>query len=180
MFQFGGEKSGHLSTMFALRHPAEYFKMLVATYIEDADRLFFGMFGAEMGWIEAVIPKLIVAMLLILILVYVWFDEEKIRMNKKHAVVLLATIILQLIIIPAMLLSWTDCESRLINGLQGRYFFPLAPLGFILVSLIGTKTGIGKKEDSIRRIKIQKCSLYIFGFLICTCLYYMMRRYLTR
>lgn len=136
LFQFGEAGSGKLTASFALAHPMQYLDMLMTTYIENADAIFMGVGGTRLGWMEAVIPDLVIACLLFAVIVFASAKKNKEQFDFTPRVRRVILIVLAVIVLfmPAMLLSWTTPGSEIIMGLQGRYYLPVLPLFLLLAA----------------------------------------------
>ena len=90
------------------------------------------------------------------------------------------SVVLAVLITPAMLLSSTKVDARNITGMQGRYFTPFIPLVMILI----TKFKIHRKAlaaaDERVLNKIRRRLLTGVAAFLCIFVYLMVDRYLKR
>ncbi|MCQ2520937.1 MAG: DUF2142 domain-containing protein [Lachnospiraceae bacterium] len=170
LFQLGGQDTSCYSAVFALQHPFSYVRMLLMTYLRKTDMIFWSGLGDHIGWWEDNIPHIYLGMMAIL-----WFILIR-RQNDTEIcagilrICSLISVILVLVISPAMLLSYTSSTASLIEGLQGRYYIPMIVPLLLLLQYKKTN-GYGREKTSI---------FYGLSFLYVICIYYMMGFYLGR
>ena len=180
-FQMGHEGGDLLSASYAWKSPLGYLKMCIVTYLEQADILSYEMIGSKLGWhIESTIPAYILAGLVIMILLYSVFEEDKLELDRKFRYLAGIVIALLMFAMPAMLLKDTHAGAATIYGIQGRYYLPVLVIAFLAATkfmLHGHKFYFDRNSEAIL-IK-NKC-LYLFCVISCLAVYYLMRLYLRR
>lgn len=181
-FQLGYDSSELLKADYALKAPLGYIKMCIVTYVEQANTLLYEMVGSNLGWhVETTIPAYILSGLVIMIVLYSIFEEDKLKLDKKFKVVFWSIISLIMFVMPAMLLKDTSKYSATIGGLQGRYYLPILVLAFMLTTKFTfhiQNLYFGTTND--KQISIKNKCLYMFCVISCLSVYYMMRLYLRR
>lgn len=178
LFQFGGEGTGNLSFSYALWHPFKYLQLLLAAFIQYADHLTLNVGGTMLSWLERTIPAVFIIGLLLLIAVQALFENDRLQFEERDKRVFLTVILLVLLLMPAMLLSWTPIGSQRIEGLQGRYYLPILPLIYFVL----TKFRLYRRTDHSKSADTQigrTCMRWFCG-ISCICVYYLLRLYLTR
>lgn len=85
------------------------------------------------------------------------------------------SVIIGLISTPAMLLSATNAGSHRVEGLQGRYFLPLVPIFYYVVTKFSLHT-----PDKSNYEQIQRKGMICLSGLSCISVYYILAIYLTR
>lgn len=177
-FQLGYEGTEKMTASFAYKHPFGYFKMLTATYLNDLNELSLSMVGTRLGWLELVVPSLLVLMMAAAICIYALVEKDDISLNKRGRCLCILTVCLTLVFTPMMLLSWTNKGSTTIAGLQGRYYLPI----LILLLLPATKGSVfyGCLVDEQKQLAVKKKSILLFVALSMIVIYYLLRTYLVR
>ena len=117
-----------------LNNPLNFFALIfdtfilkIATYIKE--------FIGTLGWLDTELPKLyIFSYAFVLLFVAMASKKKDIVISYKQKMVILITLILNVIFLYALMyLSWTSVGGNIIEGIQGRYFIPIAPLVFLLL-----------------------------------------------
>lgn len=178
LFQFGGE-ADKLSSSYAFAHPLEYLHMCTETYICSVDGLTINMGGTALAWLEPVIPNAVIVGLMLMIGVSSIYEKDEVRLVQREKWVFWLVVILEIILTPVMLLSWTSVGSNVIEGLQGRYYLPVLPL----IIMILTKFKLHDGAENIaaeHALQIKGSCFRGYALLSCLAVYYMMKLYLTR
>ena len=177
MFQFGGEV-GKMSASDAFTHPLTFIKMLFNSYTHYSGKYLTGLLGSELSWSEYVLPGFLVIIMFIPLLLVAMIENDAYRLNKKHKVIFLISICLELVFMPMMLLSYTDINSATIEGVQGRYFLPILPL--VVLMFTNHKFVKISKMDSNRKIIICQAAYWLHVILSITSVMWMIRVYICR
>ncbi len=173
LFQFGVEGDGNLTASFALSNPVDYLRMAVRSYIVSGHSYVEQILGADLSWVEPVVPGVIVFAIAGITLIGAWSMGDELALNKKDKVILALPIVISLLSTPAMLLSYTKIGSYMVLGIQGRYYSSILPLVFILIA--GYFGSLANKKANTE-MKVFK----IYASLMAVTVYYMMRLYLLR
>lgn len=178
LFQFGEAGTGRLTASYALLHPLRYLNMLFGAFLVNADSLTLNMAGTRLSWLEATIPAVCIAGLLGTAAVWAVFEKDQFRFYGRDKKIFMAVILLEFLLTPAMLLSWTPAGSKWIIGLQGRYFLPVLPL----IYFIFAKFRLARSVDCTKQeeAEISRSCMRWICVLSCACVYYMLCTYLTR
>ena len=179
LFQLDGGE-GMLSTKFAFTNPLSFLVMAAYEYVWNMEVLFMGVTGGMLSWGDFVIPDVLVAALVVIMLAYLVFEKDDFRFTRRKKIFIVLSVVLAVIITPAMLLSHTAADSRNIIGMQGRYFTPFVPLIMILI----TKYKIHGKALSVTdervQLKIRRRLLTSVAVMLCVFVYLMLNTYLKR
>lgn len=178
LFQFGGA-ADKLSSSYAFAHPLEYLHMCAETYINSVDALTINMGGTALAWLEPVIPNAVVVGLMLIIGVSSIYEKDDIRLGQREKWVFGLVVILEIILTPVMLLSWTSVGSNVIEGLQGRYYLPVLPLIIMLLTKFKLHDG-AENIAAEHALQIKSSCFRVFALLSCLAVYYMLKLYLTR
>ena len=137
-----------------LQDPLAFLHALSAT-IADQWRHYRDSFIGKLGWLDVVLPPW-------LILTYVWLlpfvavflkQEQNPRLSARQLAVLLGVFGLNLLqIFTMMYLSWSAVGADRIEGVQGRYFIPLAPLLLIVLSRFPILPALEIKRKTARLV----------------------------
>ena len=167
-----------MTASYALFHPLRYLNMLLGAFLVNADSLTLNMAGTRLSWLEYTIPAVCIAGLLGVTAVWAVFERDQLRFNGRDKRIFLAVILLEFLLTPAMLLSWTPAGSKWIIGLQGRYFLPVLPL----IYFIFAKFRLARSVDCTKQeeAEISRSCMRWICVLSCACVYYMLCTYLTR
>jgi uncharacterized membrane protein len=130
-FQVGVSPGEQLS--FLLRHPAGYLSTLGHTVMLNGG-YYVESFSGRLGHFSLSLPLWIALLHAgVLALVAVLDNTRSVVMMGIEKVLLAVVFLLSsLWVFTSQYLSWTRVGSPLIEGVQGRYFIPLAPLFFLL------------------------------------------------
>ena len=179
LYQFGSEGSDKLSTMWGITHPLEYINMFITSYLDYADKLIGNMGGTILSWEEFTIDNVVILALMITTLIAAVFEKDELVLNKRDKIVFILVILISVAFTPLMLLSWTDAGSPRVEGLQGRYYLPVLPLIVLLMSKYGFKKAALEADNKNSLAVLNTCQK-VFAVISVLCVYFMMRRYLTR
>ena len=147
-----------------VKHPFDFFKVLVATAQEDRLTEFYkNSFIGILGWLDASFEmffyRLSVIGLGVTALLSLSFNDIKKDKLVRTALIVIATISILLIFF-ALLVTWTPHPASVVNGVQGRYFIvPAILLGY---SLNGYQNVLMKNKSVISILWI-----ILYGFLVC-------------
>ena len=136
------------SISFLLNHPRYIPRIIFGTLFVYGPYYLLTFVGHLLGWLE----------LEILALFTVFSDTKKITSNKR-SISIIASLISIVFIFAGLLLAWTPINTVLVQGVQGRYFIPVAlPL---LLGLGGIKT---KKLNLSWLYLVQNCLVILMTF----------------
>jgi len=179
LFQFGVEGNGNMSASFAYLQPVKYLRMLILTYIEEADYYFSEGGLASLCWLEQTFPTILIAGIVVSGIIATSFEKDEVKLPYSTKIPLVIPIILLVLTMPMMLLSWTPLGSKIIEGVQGRYFFPIMVPTVLLMTKYTLVQQIERVSDNSRK-EIQLSCLRCIACLCAISIYYLLRLYLTR
>ena len=185
VYQFGTETADMLTTGYAMAHPMEYLKLALHTYGVNWKFYFLSMTGSYLGYLEYINSSdlMYIAVALILAVECCYrtehFREDSYGRLKLSALIAVALpVIIALLATPAMLLKDTAVGADVIAGIQGRYFLPVFPLVFILISYAWP---LGKRREwKIKDIPLSQILLLGFGALDAYFVFHTMQVFLSR
>ena len=143
------------SLSYILQNPTVLFDVLNNTFADKTEFYLQSMLGQHLGWIQVELSNLIV-MAFIVILLLSGFrargENQYVTTGNKWMIFFLCGASTMLVLL-GMLMSWTPITYVSVEGVQGRYFFPvLLPL---LMLLRNSKILFEKNED--RAIMFSGC-----------------------
>ena len=179
LFQLDGGE-GMLSTSFAFTNPLSFLVMAAYEYVWNMEVLFMGVTGGMLSWGDFVIADVLVAALVIIMLAFLVFEKDDFRFTRRKKWLVALSVVLALIVTPAMLLSHTTVDSRNIIGMQGRYFTPFVPLIMILITKYKIHVKVHAVTEERVQVKIRRRLLTAVSVMFCVFVYLMLNVYLKR
>jgi len=118
---------------YVLQNPGRYISVLWNTVVRDGTWLISSFVG-KLGHYDHYLPDWLVAVqVLMLFAVALTDSSEKLFMSFRDKIILSAVFLLSsLWVFTSQYLVWTPVGAAVIEGVQGRYFIPFAPLFFLL------------------------------------------------
>ena len=105
------------------------------------------------------------------------YENDQHALEERHKRTFLISIIISMASTPAMLLSFTNEGSRLVEGLQGRYYIPIIPLAVLLVTKGRFKQAWSSNSTSTA---ISGVIVKVYCLISLVAVYYLLRQYLLR
>jgi len=131
---------------FILSHPVAFFQAFFNS-ISQYRIWYLVSFVGYFGWLDTPLPDyLVYIQLFTMFLVSVFYKPEIIKPTitvKQRLISLITFLMISISTFILMYISWTPVGKDLIEGVQGRYFIPIAPLFFLL--FYNTRIKINKK-----------------------------------
>lgn len=177
LYQFGEENTGKMVALYSLMHPISYLNMSVTSYVTYLDKLFLGAGGTKLGWLEDNLPTSVIGLLYMVMLLLSLYENDQHALEERHKRTFLISIIISMASTPAMLLSFTNEGSRLVEGLQGRYYIPIIPLAVLLVTKGRFKQAWSSNSTSTA---ISGVIVKVYCLISLVAVYYLLRQYLLR
>ena len=174
-FQFGTDGNSRMTAGYALHEPLHYLDMALNSYSTYFDLLTINTAGTHLAWLEWTLPLAAVSLFMLIGGIQAIFEKDDMELRKSYKWIGIAVIFIGLLSIPAMLLSWTEAGSRRVEGMQGRYFLPLVPVFYFLI----TKYSLQVKAQG-NYVWILRKGIIWMTALSCVFVYYLMTLYLTR
>jgi uncharacterized membrane protein len=118
---------------FIAGHPFTFLKIAVSDYVAQSGYYFTTFFG-QLVWLDLYVPTTLTILIFIVLTALALTDRDsKISISKLDKTIFLAIVTGTLLLISALLyMSWSPIRGDKIEGIQGRYFIPVAPLFFLL------------------------------------------------
>lgn len=112
----------------ALAHPLSFLQIVVTDYVVHAPRYLLQLIG-KLGWLDTKLPSAFLAAYIAVLLALVLLDTSPtIEVRPWQRWTVAALLLTTLVLISASQYAvWTAYGASYIEGLQGRYFIPLAP-----------------------------------------------------
>ncbi len=99
------------------------------------------MIGGELGWLNVIMPMDIIILSLIVLVLSLREERVKRITDIQKVIYVCDFLLIAALICTSLLLGWTHIYSKVILGIQGRYFIPILPL--LLLPFVGAT----KKEE---------------------------------
>lgn len=129
-----GEESLY-TLSYILKHPLSTLYMYWNTFMHSSATHLRGLLGGMLGWLDIKVNWVLLIIILIGGLLLVNVEGERYEGTKRQRILMVVAIVGSVVIIMlSMLLAWTPIESTRITGLQGRYYYALAPMMLLLTS----------------------------------------------
>ena len=130
------DKENSLYTIpYVLQHPLHTVYLLWNTLMKCGDDLVRGLLGGMLSWLDFQMNWIFIILLLICLLLLINVNDDNKRLSRKAQLVISGSCLLStLLIMLSMLVGYTKMKWNYIQGLQGRYFLPLAPAIFPLLT----------------------------------------------
>ncbi len=122
-------------THFILNNPIQYLGIMLNSLFITKRTLYLDSFIGILGWLNQPLPKWHINLYLgILLITAFLYYNKKIEIRLTDKLIILAMFITGVILIETGLyLTWTPVGQNYIEGVQGRYFIPYAPLFFLFL-----------------------------------------------
>ena len=128
-------KTESYSVSYFITHPTSLFRLFLSTFRVMWKWYIVSFIGGYLGWLDFMVPSWTTSIYLFLLIVLSLkrIEEEKILQRKYKISFMGISILTVLFIIFGMAISWTVLTSPIVEGVQGRYFIPIAPLVLICI-----------------------------------------------
>jgi uncharacterized membrane protein len=122
-----------LQLAFIINHPFNFIDVAMRNYIFSFSYYFKTFFG-QLTWLDLYVPTYLMVFTCLVIIVVALLDKDsKKTISKINKLIFLLIIISTAFLISALLyMTWSPIGGNFIEGIQGRYFIPVAPLIFLL------------------------------------------------
>lgn len=137
------------SLNYILQNPTVLFDVLNNTIADKTDFYIQSMLGQHLGWIQVELANVLVLAFSVILMFSAFRTREErqyVTVGNKWLIVLL-TCASAALVLAGMLISWTPITYVSVEGVQGRYFFPLLFLG--LMVLRNSKIVFEKNADRV-------------------------------
>jgi len=152
----------YLQIQYIITHVGSYFNIILNAFWFN--KFFVSTFIGNLGWLDTPLPVLYVLVAVtILILAALGDSNENITISmKKKSVFLLSLCSVIFVLCTMLYMSWTPIGASIIDGLQGRYFIPIAPLFFLL--FYNRKLNLSEKTKCIGSIVFIVISFLVMNY----------------
>jgi len=175
-FQFGLIGGGAMAAAYAIHEPMQYLDMAMATYLTEFDTLSINVGGMRLAWGgEQTIPAAVVVLFMLVGGIQSVFEKDEIRLRETDRWILIFIVVIGILAIPAMLLSNTPVGFFRSFGVQGRYFLPLLPILYYVLTKFSLHT-----PDKSNYVQIMQKGSVCLSVLVVFEVYYIMSLYMTR
>ncbi len=147
------EKTGS-NLQYISSDPAGYCVIIFKSILYHGRTWLRQTFGGNLGWISVNVFMPFI-LIYLLIFIYTALSENGDMKLKDRICILIIDLIIFIVVLTTEYVQWTSYKAPVIDGVQGRYFLPLIPVTFFMV------TGRG-------RFKLPKKNLnyLIYGYMI--------------
>ena len=113
----------------ALADPVRFLGIVARDYLIEHGARYFGQMVGGLGWLDTKLPIAFLILYLGMMVAVGLADGGEIRMAVWQRGILLATVMATLVMLSASQYAlWTPYGAGWVEGLQGRYFLPVAPV----------------------------------------------------
>lgn len=117
-----------------LSHPFSILRVFINTIGTNATFYWDSFFGVELGWFNISIDRMVINIYILLLLLSPFLIKEKEEYTKWEKIGMISVFAaIFLLTIFGMYLTWTSVGASVAEGVQGRYFLPIAILPFLLL-----------------------------------------------
>lgn len=123
------------SVDYLLSHPITFFDVINNTVLDKTDFYVQSMLGQHLGWIQIEVANVIVisfSICLFLSALRPRGEEQYIEVSHKWWIICV-TVASAALVLLGMLISWTPVTYVSVEGVQGRYFYPLLFFGLFVL-----------------------------------------------
>lgn len=139
---WSGEKNYSIRSI--VEDPDHVLGVIFRTFYRNADYYLGSAIGRYLGWLNFGITPIMFSGYIVLLFASTFRTNTNIEMKKNDKMISWAYCLLIVILVYfSLLLSWTRESSKLIEGIQGRYFLPIFP---VLMCLIQNKIVVLKRR----------------------------------
>lgn len=133
---------------FIFSHPFAFAIIVIKTYFNKAF-FFTGSFVGLLSWLDLRLPSFLIVSYLSLLLLNPLFSEtDEVGLLARQRTLFIFLFASNVFVISLMLyLTWNQVGATLIDGIQGRYFIPIA---LLLFSSLQARSSFGSKVSKIR------------------------------
>lgn len=140
--------NGKEQISFILHNPITYLRIFLNTIHDLGESYLYTFIGSSFGWLNISVPNLTIVAYLFLLLLSPFLEKHDEELDIKSKIwtmlIFLGTFVL---VITALYIIWTGVGQWLIQGVQGRYFLPIAIL--ILLCMCSKKRFLEFKHINI-------------------------------
>jgi uncharacterized membrane protein len=125
--------------MFIVTHPIQYIKILMDSFINLGESKFLGMLGKIISIYHYSTPDIVIYTFLFLMILFGLLNDEsnlkRFKIKKADRMIMFfIMLVVILLIYTALYVGYTSVGHSIVDGIQGRYFIPVAILFFLGIS----------------------------------------------
>jgi uncharacterized membrane protein len=125
--------------MFIVTHPIQYIKILIDSFINLGVSKFLGMLGSVIAIYHYSTPDIVIYTFLFLMILFGLLNDEsdlkRFKLKKTDRMIMVfIMLVVVLLIYTALYAGYTAVGHSIVDGVQGRYFIPVAILFFLSIS----------------------------------------------
>lgn len=134
--------------------PFNFVKVLWTTFFITHGSFYLNSFVGVLGWLDNSLPKTLINSFLIVLIFNALINKPKdLNLNFKDRIIILMIFLLSILAIElAIYLTWSSPGNPFVEGVQGRYFIPIAPLFFIILFNTYISRSVIAVENTFRRL----------------------------
>lgn len=134
--------------IYVFNNPMKFLEISIKTL---SSKKFISHFIGQLGWLDAQMSWFfLLPYLFMLIFTALTDNDGNFILTSRHKMIMAATLFTSIILIClSQYLTWTPVGRTRIQGIQGRYFIPLSPLIFLLLSTKKIKLNFNLKNFAI-------------------------------
>lgn len=116
-----------------IAHPFLFARLAAMDYINKYDYYFVSFFG-QLTWLDLYVPTYLTIFVFAVLMTVSLADKNAgVSVSKLNKALFASIIVATMLLISALLyITWSPVDGVDIEGIQGRYFIPVAPLFFLL------------------------------------------------
>lgn len=153
---------------YILQNKKQFLKLVANTAVFMPDFYIQGLIGKILGWFNIQFSETIVYIMIILLTMSVFYQEEEgnvLKKGQKAWIFVLSMCCLGIIEL-GMLLNWTPISCTMVEGVQGRYFIPFF---FPFLLIFRSRNIVIKKSITDKLVYVMiLCQLVVFRSIV-TC-----------
>lgn len=149
-------------TLYIVKHPYNFILSNLNTF-STYRRILVHSFVGNLGWLDNPIPVWLKDSYLIVLLLFAFFEDGcRFKMSIFGRLLIIGILISTILLLATtMYLSWNKVGAPIIDGLQGRYYIPLAPL-FLFIYYNNTSLNkIVNRKTIYINLKLYILSLFL-------------------
>lgn len=119
---------------FILSFPVHYLGIIAGTFFRDAG-IYFDQYIGQLGWLNISLPEpLRIVYFIIIMSVAISMPKQQIVSCRQKIIILSTGLSAVVMIATSLYVTSNQVGKMFIGGIQGRYFIPISPLFFLLLS----------------------------------------------
>jgi uncharacterized membrane protein len=144
----------------ALAEPARFARLLLDDAIEHSLRYLAQLIGVLLGWLDARVPWWVIYTYLVTLALLTVTDVDPEHVPSPRRRLLLAVVVMTTLvsIAASQYAAWTPYRAPFIEGIQGRYFLPVAPAAALLFQ---SRRGAGRL--ALDRLAVWLAAVSVIG-----------------